>query len=131
MNSADFLVDGERFWLLEINPRPGATLDIFETEETSLFAQHVAACSGQLAAASGCAANAKAASIVYAEEDIASVSVSDWPDWVADLPVAGSAIKAGDPVCTVYACDLAAEAARELAEKRRQAVLSWTRARNS
>jgi predicted ATP-grasp superfamily ATP-dependent carboligase len=45
--------------------------------------------------------------------------------------MAGSAIKAGDPVCTVYACDFAAEAARELAEKRRQAVLSWTRARNS
>ena len=131
LNSADFLVDGERFWLLEINPRPGATLDIFETTETSLFAQHVAACSGQLAAASGCAENAKAASIVYAEEDIASVSVSAWPDWVADLPMAGSAIKAGDPVCTVYACDFAAEAARELAEKRRQAVLSWTRARNS
>ena len=91
----------------------------------------MAACSGQLAAACSCAANAKAASIVYAEEDIASVSVSAWPDWVADLPVAGSAIKAGDPVCTVYACDLAAETARELAEKRRQAVLSWTRARNS
>jgi predicted ATP-grasp superfamily ATP-dependent carboligase len=131
LNSADFLVEGERFWLLEVNPRPGATLDIFETEDTSLFAQHVAACSGQLAAASGRAANAKAASIVYADEDIASVSVSDWPDWVADLPVAGSAIKAGDPVCTVYACDLAAETARELAEKRRRAVLSWTRARNS
>jgi predicted ATP-grasp superfamily ATP-dependent carboligase len=131
LNSADFLVEGDRFWLLEINPRPGATLDIFETMETSLFAQHVAACSGKLAAASGCAPNAKAASTVYAEEDIASVSVSDWPDWAADLPAAGTTIKAGEPVCTVSACDLAAETARELAEKRGQAVLSWTRARNS
>jgi len=131
LNSADFLVDGERFWLLEINPRPGATLDIFEAGETSLFAQHVAACSGELAAAPRCAANAKAASIVYAEEHIASFSVLDWPDWAADLPVAGSTIKAGEPVCTVYASDFAAAGARELAEKRRQAVLSWTRTRNS
>ena len=131
LNSADFLVDGERFWLLEINPRPGATLDIFETKETSLFAHHVAACTGKLAAASARAGNAKAASIVYAEEDIASFSVSDWPDWAADLPVAGSTIKAGEPVCTVHACDFAAAGAKELAEKRRQAVLSWTRARNS
>jgi uncharacterized protein len=131
LNSADFLVEGERFWLLEINPRPGATLDIFETGETSLFAHHVAACSGKLAAASACAANAKAASIVHAEEDIASFSVSDWPDWAADLPVVGSSIRAGEPVCTVYACGLAAVGARELAEKRRQAVLSWARARNS
>ena len=131
LNSADFLVEDERFWLLEINPRPGATLDIFETGETSLFAQHVAACSGKLAAASCYAANAKAASIVYAEEDITSVSVSDWPDWAADLPVSGTTIKAGEPVCTVYASGFAAEDARGLAEERRQAVLSWTRARNS
>ena len=131
LNSADFLVEGERFWLLEINPRPGATLDIFEAGETSLFAHHVAACSGQLAAASSCAAHAKAASIVYADEDIASVSIFNWPDWAADLPVVGSTIKAGEPVCTVYGCEFAAEAARELVEKRRQAVLSWTRARDS
>lgn len=30
LNSADFLVDGGAFRLLEVNPRPGATLDIFE-----------------------------------------------------------------------------------------------------
>jgi predicted ATP-grasp superfamily ATP-dependent carboligase len=131
LNSADFIVEGERFWLLEINPRPGATLDIFETGGTSLFAQHLAACSGKLAATSGYAANAKAAGIVYAEQDIASFSISDWPDWAADLPIAGSAIKAGDPVCTVYACDLAAAGARALVEERRKAVLSWACARNS
>ena len=30
LNSVDFLVGGGRFRLLEVNPRPGATLDIFE-----------------------------------------------------------------------------------------------------
>jgi uncharacterized protein len=133
LNSADFLVDGERFWLLEINPRPGATLDIFETGEMSLFAQHVAACSGRLVTASARArdAKAKAVSTVYAEEDIVSCSVSGWPPWAADLPVDGSMIKVGEPVCTVYACDFTAAGARALAEKRRKTILSWTRARNS
>jgi uncharacterized protein len=131
LNSADFLVDGERFWLLEINPRPGATLDIFETGETSLFAHHMAACSGKLATASARATGAKAASIVYAEEDIAPCSVSEWPRWAADLPVDGTVIKAGEPVCTVYACDSTATGASELAEQRRKTILSWTRARNS
>jgi methenyltetrahydromethanopterin cyclohydrolase len=70
LNSADFLVDGERFWLLEINPRPGATLDIFETTDESLFAQHMAACAGKLATASRHPSGAKAAEIVYAEDDI-------------------------------------------------------------
>jgi uncharacterized protein len=131
LNSADFLVDGERFWLLEINPRPGATLDIFETEETCLFAQHVAACSGRLVAASADNASSQAAIIVYAERDIDSFSVLDWPDWAADRPVAGSTIKTGEPVCTVYGSGTGPAAARELAEMRRKTVLSWTHARNS
>ena len=32
LNSVDFLVSDEQFWLLEVNPRPGATLDIFEPD---------------------------------------------------------------------------------------------------
>ena len=48
LNSVDFLVDGNEFWILEINPRPGATLDIFEPPEGSLFALHMAACEGEL-----------------------------------------------------------------------------------
>jgi predicted ATP-grasp superfamily ATP-dependent carboligase len=131
LNSADFLVEGERFWLLEINPRPGATLDIFETNEGCLFAQHVSACSGTLATASACAADAKAASIVYAENDIDSFSVSEWPDWTADRPVAGGTIRAGEPVCTVYACSSVAAGAKHLVEQRRQTILTWTRVRNS
>jgi uncharacterized protein len=130
LNSADFLVDGESFWLLEINPRPGATLDIFETIDDSLFAQHVAACAGRLVTGSHYPRGAKAAQIVYAEGDILSVPVLDWPDWTTDRPLAGSTIKAGEPLCTVHARSLAIAGAKALAEKRRETVLSWTRARN-
>jgi len=130
LNSADFLVDGERFWLLEINPRPGATLDIFETTDESLFAQHMAACAGKLVTASRHPSGAKAAEIVCAEDDIPSLPVLDWPDWTTDRPLPGSTIKAGEPVCTVHACSLVAAGARALAEKRRETVLSWTRASN-
>ena len=35
-------------WLIEVNPRPGATLDVFESDEGALFARHVAACEGRL-----------------------------------------------------------------------------------
>jgi uncharacterized protein len=126
LNSADFLVDGERFWLLEINPRPGATLDIFEPPQGSLFALHMAACSGELAAAARDPAGAKATAIVYAEHDIASVPALNWPYWTTDWPVTGSTIKAGEPLCTVYAEGATAMGARTLAAKRRELVLSWT-----
>ena len=129
LNSADFLVDGERFWLLEVNPRPGATFDVFEPPQGSLFALHMAACTGQLGEAPLYPDGAKAAAIVYAEDDIRSVPARDWPDWTADRPIAGSAINSGEPVCTVYACSSTAAGARTLADERRELVLAWTRAR--
>ncbi len=45
--SFDFLLNGEAPFLLEVNPRPGATLDVFDDAKGSLFAAHVAACLGQ------------------------------------------------------------------------------------
>jgi uncharacterized protein len=131
LNSVDFLLEGERFWLLEINPRPGSTLDIFETANESLFAHHVAACGGRLDRRSRDGEDATAAEVVYAEDDILSVPVLDWPDWTTDRPVAGTTIKAGEPVCTVHARSRVAADARALAGERRATVLSWTRARSS
>lgn len=125
LNSADFLVDGRNYWLLEINPRPGATIDIFERPEEPLFARHLAACGGMLIEASGPSESAKAAAIVYAEHNVAAVPPLDWPDWTADRPLPGSMIKAGEPLCTVHACSSAAAEARTLAEQRRQMVLAW------
>jgi uncharacterized protein len=130
LNSMDFLVDGERFWLMEINPRPGATLDIFETADNSLFAQHVAACTGGRLGYLRHPRGATAAEIVYAQDDILSVPALDWPDWTTDRPLAGSTIKAGGPICTVHARGPAVAGAKALIEKRREAVLTWMRARS-
>jgi predicted ATP-grasp superfamily ATP-dependent carboligase len=141
LNSADFLVDGDRYWLLEVNPRPGATLDIFEPPRGSLFARHMSACVGSLATApcedggakagakSRAKSRAKAAAIVYAEVDILSFPALDWPDWTADRPCPASAVPAGEPLCTVYACGPTACAAKVLADERRQMVLASTNAR--
>ncbi len=128
LNSIDFHVDGECFWLLDVNPRPGATLDIFETPEPSLFSLHMAACFGSLAAAPIYPPGAKAAAITYAEDDISSVPALEWPSWTADRPQPGIAVKAGEPLCTVYACDRAAAAAKALADERRRRVLAWMHA---
>ena len=127
LNSADFLVDGDSYWLLEVNPRPGATLDIFEPPEESLFAMHMAACAGTLSMQPTLRQGAEAAAIVYAEQTIASFPALDWPHWTADRPVGGARIEAGGPLCTVYACSPTAAGARALAEQRRKMVLAWTR----
>jgi predicted ATP-grasp superfamily ATP-dependent carboligase len=129
LNSADFLVAGEEWHLLEINPRPGATLDIFEPAGDPLFALHVRACAGALPACSPAAAEARAMAIVYAAHHIAAVPALAWPDWCADRPAAGGAIAAGAPVCTVLAAGADAAEARNLVEERRQRMLSLVSAR--
>jgi predicted ATP-grasp superfamily ATP-dependent carboligase len=109
LNSFDFLIDEGRCWLLEVNPRPGATLDIFDstedggTQSPSLFGLHVAACRGTLPASPPALTGAHASALVYADRDIARVPDFDWPDWTADRPNAGTQIPAGYPVCTVLA----------------------------
>jgi len=126
LNSVDFLLDRERFWLMEVNPRPGATLDLFEPADGSLFALHVAACAGALPAHLRLPLRAKAAAVVYAERDIPIVPDCAWPDWTADRPLAGSAVKAGEPLCTVVATAATAAQAKRLVAGRMEAILSRT-----
>jgi uncharacterized protein len=129
LNSVDFLLDADAFWLLEINPRPGATLDIFEPAETSLFALHMAASRGLLPSRPPTLAGAAAAAIAYAPHDLASVPAMDWPDWTADRQNAGTAVQAGQPVCTVLATASTAAEARELVEQRVATILARCAAR--
>ena len=124
LNSADFLVRGRDFDLLEINPRPGATLDIFEPNDGSLFAMHISACQGMLPAARPSYEQARASAIIYADRNIPVFPAFDWPSWTTDRPAAGTAVDNGDPLCTVYACAATATSARERAAQRGAAILA-------
>jgi uncharacterized protein len=126
LNSVDFLVCGHDFQLLEVNPRPGATLDIFEPDAGSIFAMHIAASQGTLPAERPVFAQARASAIVYAPRDMPALAALDWPEWTADRPGIGTRFKAGDPVCTVLAHAATAAGARELAQERLKHVLAST-----
>ena len=128
LNSADFLVAEDGFRLLEINPRPSATLDIFEPPGGSLFASHMSACAGALDFETPNLPGAAATAIVYAESEL-TIPALDWPDWAADRPHAGAAIRAGEPLCTVHASAATATEARRLVDDRLATVLRWTHAR--
>lgn len=124
LNSADFLVDGDAFWLLEVNPRPGATLDIFEPADKSLFALHVDAIRGNLPERAPVLSGAAASATVYAALDIPSMPAIEWPEWAADRQNAGTSVSSGEPVCTVIAHANDPAAAKALAEQRATAMLA-------
>ncbi len=123
LNSADFLVDGDAITLLEINPRPGASCDLFEPPGASLFALHLAACSGALPERPPALDAAAAGAIVYAERDVAHMPALAWPDWTADRPVPASSVGSDGPLCTVFAAARTAHEARHRVERRAARIL--------
>ncbi len=133
LNSVDFVVAGREFWVLEVNPRPGATLDIFDLPNGALLGLHIAACGNGLSAEPRPAAPgiAMAQGIVYARGHIVPFPSIDWPDWTADRQAAGSAVMAGEPVCTVLAPGSTAGEARELLEQRMMVIRACVDARMS
>jgi uncharacterized protein len=118
LNSADFLVESDAFYFLEINPRPGATLDIFADREGRLFAAHVEACHGHLLNRPLIFTTASATAIAYAPCDLASMPGLAWPEWCKDRQKPGTRLRNGDPVCTIWAEAEEPEAARALIEER-------------
>jgi predicted ATP-grasp superfamily ATP-dependent carboligase len=123
LNSVDFLVRPDGWHLIEVNPRPGATLDIFEPEHGSLFDLHMEACRGRLPTAPPTFAGAAAARTLYARRSVASVPAIDWPDWTADRQPADTAVPAGAPFCTILARAAEAAGARDLVASRGAAML--------
>jgi predicted ATP-grasp superfamily ATP-dependent carboligase len=123
LNSADFLLRDDGFDLLEINPRPGATLDIYADAEGKLFDLHVQACRGRMPSRAPEFGRAAAAMIVYVPRACTLPQTFDWPEWAADRQPAGIAVEADGPLCTVRAEADDAETARAHVRQRAAAVL--------
>jgi predicted ATP-grasp superfamily ATP-dependent carboligase len=122
LNSVDFLLTEHAWHLIEVNPRPAATMDIFRPVGGSLFALHVEACRGSLPSRPPVFEGGAAARIVYARRYVASVPEFRWPDWAADRQPPGTSLQAGEPLCTVTAFAPTAAEARQLVEERGRAV---------
>ena len=76
----DFIWDGERAWVVEVNPRPTASLEVIE-------------------AARGVAAGK---AVLFATEDMVVGDTDPWLEQgVRDVPHPGERIAKGRPICTV------------------------------
>ena len=123
LNSADFMVRGGSFDLLEVNPRPGATLDIFDRlSDAPLFALHCAACRGVLPDHAPIPKGAAACAVVYARRAVTIPDSWRWPRWCLDRAEAETRIGRSEPVCTVLARAPTAEAARRRVIERERSL---------
>lgn len=108
--SFDFLLAGETPYLLEINPRPGATLDVFDDERGSLFRAHLAAAMGQTPQVN-VSMDVRAAAILYADPGSLDIGDEPLPPWTADRPAPGTHIPRYRPIATVYGSGASQDAA--------------------
>ena len=123
--SLDFVVSNGISYLLEINPRPGATIDILDDEHGTLLHSHVAACKSQPIERRGGDSEAyKAAAILHADRGALTLGQFDWPEWAADKGAPGTHIPPGAPIATVFATAQSPDAAEALARVRLAALES-------
>lgn len=119
MASFDFIVERDRPYLLEVNPRPGASLDVLDDSTGGLFARHIAACTGAAVSAQRPDHRpAKAMAILHADRGDLVLGETPWPDWSADRGAPGTFIPAGAPLASALAEAPTADAAEALARTR-------------
>jgi uncharacterized protein len=126
LNSLDLLLDGEHWHVIEVNPRPGASLDILDGQGgVSLWRLHLDAVAGRMPPVPAAApAGSRAAAVVYAPQRLVIPSQMAWPAWSADRGAAGTIVDRGEPVCTVRAEAATTSAARARVKERGARLLA-------
>ena len=124
LNSLDFVADGEVCRVLEINPRPSATMGLYDADfPAGLLAAHVRACRGRLDAPRPNEDSVRACAIVFAPRSFVAPESVSWPEWCADRPAPGVVVEEGGPLCTVEAEGRKAIEVEALTVRRRAEVL--------
>ena len=89
--------------LIDINPRPTATLDLY-SDKGAIFNAHMAACTtGELLYSRPARATTCGHLVLYAETPWTIPERIVWPHYVADQPAAGTVIGVDAPLCTLHA----------------------------
>jgi uncharacterized protein len=95
----DAVWDGRHAWVLEVNPRPTASLELFGPGS---FALHVRGARGLTLSGTSPTACARVKLVLFADRDLRAPELDWWPaGLVRDIPRPGEAIARGQPVCTL------------------------------
>jgi uncharacterized protein len=122
LNGLDFILRGGRWLVLELNPRPTATFELYDPDyRRGLFDWHLRACRGELPVRAAAPRAVRAHAVVHAPRGGGARGVR-FPRWCRDLPPAETRFAAGDPVCTVHASAQAVRGALALIRRRTRVI---------
>lgn len=109
VNGLDFILKDGNAFVLELNPRYSASMELLERRRRlNVFEVHAAACGGTVPAPPSIdpgLGEVFGKGILWARRDLVIGDTRSWlgRDDVRDLPFPGDRIKRGHPVCTVFA----------------------------
>jgi len=134
--NVDFIRNDAGLWVLEVNPRYSASVEVLERVTGAHFIRpHLAACQQQLlpAVSPPAGSNFAGKAVVYANRKCRVGSqfaglVDEWNQegelpGIADLPAAGQSFSRGDPVATVFASGESVQTVEEVLRSRVAGVL--------
>ena len=135
INSCDAICDGDEVYLLEVNPRLSATMDLYLGDHPGdcysdglLMGKHIAASQYKRyeygIKLKDITQTSRAHQVLYAEHAMGLKDGIIWPEWVCDVPVPGSGFSVGMPVCTVIAEAETASLAKVIVNERTLALKS-------
>ena len=128
--SFDMIVDGDDWYLLEVNPRPSATFELHEGSDSFIVA-HWDVFENQRCKVTSVTRDGvfRSHCIVYTKKDIQVPTDWEWPDWVSDRGRPNDKFEKGDPFCTVNAeaasSDLALEKVQERHRMIHETIENW------
>jgi predicted ATP-grasp superfamily ATP-dependent carboligase len=128
----DLIWDGGSAWVVEVNPRPTASLECVEAAHgVGVFAAHLEGCAGRLpSGASAGPSRAAGKAILFATEDVRTPDTRGWPArGIRDVPHPDERIAAGHPICTLFAVHESPDAVLADLEERAVALRAELRER--
>lgn len=126
VNSLDFILNEEGVWVIDLNPRPTATLELYEhLIEEGWIKQHIRACQGELPVLPIIGSTmTNGHMIVYAPRTLEIPVEMRWPAWIKDRPLPRARITQGQPLCSLFAEDISAEKVEARLAHRQEEILS-------
>ena len=110
----DLVWDGDRAWVVEVNPRPTGSLECVEAAyDVGVFAAHLEGCAGRLPSVAPAPAPRRAAgkAILFATHYVRVGDTCGWPArGIRDVPHPRERIRAGRPICTLVSVQASPDA---------------------
>lgn len=129
LGSLDLVVDGDACVVLEINPRPPASVALYPDAGGGVLTAHVRACRDEpLQPVAAASETVRGTEIVFARRALkldapTAAAIAARPG-CHDLPAAGTSFDAGDPVCSVDADGADADAVEAALARARDDLIS-------